>query len=370
MRARMSTRCVMIAMGQFLAPLLAHPTVIAIVLLFLTPNMVGAEARFAHEGPSTSNVVYVDVDVSGGAGDGSSWGNAFESLQEGVDAADAGMQVWVVAGTYTPQSWPNGGFSDARMKHFSLKNGVEVYGGFAGTEIALSQRDWTSNPTILSGDIGVEADPSDNCYHLFFHPRELELDATAVLDGFTLMAANADGTETTGKGGGMYNFLSSPTVLNCVFRENFADEGGGMFNDTASPTIVDCTFTANSADDGGGMFNDFFSAPMLTDCEFAGNAADWNGGGMLNDYISAPMLTGCTFSGNSADWNGGGMFNYNASIPTIERCTLTNNSAWQGGGMYNYFSSPVVVDTVVADNTAQAAGNQVFNMYGKPRVID
>lgn len=40
--------------------------------------------------------------------------------------------------------------------HFSLNNGVAIYGGFAGTETELEQRNVSANPSILSGDIGVE----------------------------------------------------------------------------------------------------------------------------------------------------------------------------------------------------------------------
>ena len=191
------------ALAQRCTVRVSHLAVGFIALFLVAPGAVGADIRPAHEGPSTSNVVHVNASVSGGAGDGSSWGNAFESVQEGISAAEVGTQVWVAVGTYVPESWPNGDSSDARMKHFSLKNGVEVYGGFAGTEISLGRRDWATNPTILSGDIGAEAETSDNCFHLFFHPRELELDATAVLDGFTLTAANANGTGAAGKGGGM-----------------------------------------------------------------------------------------------------------------------------------------------------------------------
>ena len=50
---------------------------------------------------------------------------------------------------------------------------------------------------------------------------------------------------------------------------------GGMYNyDGSSPTLANCTFTSNSADDdGGGMYNYDASSPALTDCNFCGNTS-------------------------------------------------------------------------------------------------
>jgi hypothetical protein len=54
-------------------------------------------------------------------------------------------------GIYTPSATTIPG--DPRSATFQLKSGVAIYGGFAGNETTLSQRDWNVHPTILSGDI-------------------------------------------------------------------------------------------------------------------------------------------------------------------------------------------------------------------------
>ena len=130
-------------------------------------------------------ILYVDADASG-ADDGSSWTNAFEELDEALDAAESGAQIWVAEGVYYPTDDPE------RAESFFLKSGVAVYGGFTGTETSLDQRtaDPDENGCVLSGDIGAEDDDSDNSYHVIIAAG---VDDTAVLDGFLVTGGNADG---------------------------------------------------------------------------------------------------------------------------------------------------------------------------------
>ena len=68
-----------------------------------------------------SGVCYVKTDASG-QNDGSSWMNAYTSLQSALGASPC-TEVWVAAGTYTPTQGTN------RTISFVLKNGVSLYGG-------------------------------------------------------------------------------------------------------------------------------------------------------------------------------------------------------------------------------------------------
>ncbi|HPA57401.1 MAG TPA: hypothetical protein PLT70_08235, partial [bacterium] len=116
------------------------------------------------------SVIYVNESAEG-AEDGTSWENAFMDLQSAIDAAVEGDQIWVAAGKYKPTSvhgiitmedvYDIDEFN--RYLHFRMKNGVEIYGGFAGTETELSQRDFEAHETILSCDLGEIDEQYDNC---------------------------------------------------------------------------------------------------------------------------------------------------------------------------------------------------------------
>ena len=341
-----------------------------------------------------SHLIHVKGDAAG-LNDGTSWADAFTDLQSALNSAVSGDQIWVAAGTYKPSVEIGG--SGERYEAFQMVSGVGIYGGFAGTEANVGQRDWETNVTILSGDIGEEGNSSDNCYHVIYNPSGL--DNTAVLDGFTITGGNAnvsiDPSYYEYRGGGMYNLSSSPTVTNCTFSGNNAGDGGGMCNDNSSPTVDNCTFLGNSADGdggGGGMFNGELSSPTVANCTFSDNSATYGGG--MDNYNSSPAVTNCTFSGNSASdgggmcndnscptvtncifssnsaYDGGGMYNLESSSPTVTNCSFSDNSAQYGGGMYNSNSSPTVTNCTFSGNTASVDGGGMYNYWSSPTVTN
>ena len=108
--------------------------------------------------------------------------DAFTSLQDGLDRAVRGDEIWMAEGTYYPTSDYGRGIGD-RGKHFRLKNGVVIYGGFPNTgDPGWFDRDPNQYETIISGDIGIRDDPSDNCYHVFYHPSGSYLDRDTKVD--------------------------------------------------------------------------------------------------------------------------------------------------------------------------------------------
>jgi hypothetical protein len=362
---------------------------ITVTFFIILGSILGPTAHNAkaQEGQSIM-VLYV---TASGEGDCSGWGNSC-SLQSALSAASSGQEVWVAAGTYTPGT--------DRSATFQLKDGVAIYGGFAGDETDRSARDPAAHQTVLSGEIGASGDTIDNSYHVVTGSGT---DSTAILDGFTITLGYAIDNFPENKGAGMYNSYGSPTLNNLVFNGNWGSSGAGIYNYYSSPalthvtfssntalwdgggmnnyvsntTLTDVTFINNTANggascEGGGMYN-FDSDPVLTDVDFIGNSALYDGGGMYND-VSDPSLTNVTFSGNSAGngggmYNGSGFFESNVSNPTLVNVTFSNNTAqWNGGGMYNNTNSnPTLTNVTFSGNSStNSSGGGMYNYYNSP----
>ena len=367
------------------------------------------------------NAVYY-VDASGGSdsNSGTSWAEAFETLQMALTVAESSDQIWVSEGVYYPDEGP-GQIDNDRTSPFKPRNGIEIYGGFAGNETSLDERDIPAHPTVLSGDIdgnditdprGVVTDTvniqGSNVYHVV--RGDIGVDGSAVLDGFIITAGQADGPGSDAHGGGIFNYQSSPTYRNLTIEGNMtsaggggmanednsnpmlsqisflantaSDWGGGMWNVNSSPTLTDVTFSGNTASWGGGMHSSFSTStltnvtfegntaiqgggmvngeeshPTLTEVEFLNNTASSHGGGMFNSDHNSPTLSNVIFQGNSSGSGGGGMANGNNSNPSLSQVTfLANTASDWGGGMWNVNSSPTLTDVTFSGNTASWGG--------------
>lgn len=241
-------------------------------------------------------VVYVDQDATG-ASDGSSWADAFTDLQSALSYATVpGDKLWIAEGVYKPDA------SD-RQVFFTLPADMEVYGGFNGTETQLSQRDWHTYETIISGDLQGndnsnvtynEATRSDNSYRLFIVSGN-----GVVLDGLVLESAQGNWTSSVAfsrgsaitKGAGVSNLV----LRNSTFRKNVARIGIINFNFTTTVTnnilIESCDFHNNFAIYGAGLSSATNEAGAVTDIEV------YNSRFFNNEAGDIPGGTG--FSGSS-----------------------------------------------------------------------
>lgn len=292
---------------------------------------------------------------------GSTWASACSLQHALTDIAASGDEVWVAAGTYKPTTGSD------RNATFTLRSGVKVYGGFVGTETARDQRNWTTNVTTLSGEIGA-AGNSDNAYHVIVADY---VDAMAVLDGFTVTGGNADdmASDCAGAmcGGGLRSWQGGPTLANITFSHNAGRKGGGMYVYQANPALTNIVFDDNeAADSGGGLYLDNQSNPTLSYVRFVNNRALYGGG--MYEYFSTGMLNDCLFTSNTADVAGGGMHNSN-SAPTLIGVTFyanaVNSSNSGGGGMYNDWSKPLLFGVTFNGNQATGGyGGALYNDVG------
>lgn len=289
-----------------------------------------------------------------GSADCSTWTDAC-SLQTALASAVDGDQIWVERGEYKPSPPGN------RSASFSLKAGVQVYGGFTGDEDDLTERDWLANPTVLSGDIDNNdlTDPTgvitistnivgNNSYHVVTASGGIT--ESTRLDGFAITGGSANVAAPDNSGGGMKNVNSSPVIANVIFSGNRAGEGGGMHNFQSNPLLVNVIFSGNrSCASGCGMEN-AESSPVLTNVVFRNNDAS-HGGGMLNGALSSPHLTNVLFSGNSASVNGGAINNSTNSSPILVNITFSGNNAGRyGGAIFNYWASLTMTNVVMWGN--------------------
>ncbi|MGJ7033108.1 choice-of-anchor Q domain-containing protein [Niabella hirudinis] len=306
-----------------------------------------------------------------GTGAGTSWSTASNDLQKMINASGAGDEIWVAAGIYLPtrkadditgSSTPND-----RNNSFLLKADVKIYGGFLGNETSLSQRNWLTNTTILSGDFSGNdivsgrgsslsiTNNGENACHVVIAADAV---GTATIDGFTVKGGNANSQTTIyvnsrlirqNTGGGMHNTASSPTIANCSFTGNNADWVGGLYNHFSYSTIINCSFTQNYTVSvgGGGMHNEGFST-TITNCSFTGNYTDDSGGGMYNSSGAAPTITNCSFSGNYATLLGGGIFDDETNFSVqLRNSIIWGNTAANGAGIFEYGPNAIVNNSIV-----------------------
>jgi predicted outer membrane repeat protein len=347
-----------------------------VVLLFISFTFIST-VQGAPAAQGSSRIWYVKN--TGTSRLCNSWTNAC-TLQNALEDAITGDEIWVAAGIHKPT---NG--SD-RTKTFMLADGVDVYGGFPAAGGTWEQRNWQKNPTILSWDIGVSDDYSDNSHNVVSAYNLLE---TTVIDGFTIRAGNGtygagmiisqsspiltnlifSDNEVIYDGGGLFNtFFSYPTLTNVTFSGNTAErDGGGMYNEYSSPALTNVTFQNNFATDGGGMYSQDNSILWLTNVTFSANGAHNNGGGLHISNGSTPLLSNVTFFENRAVNYGGGMYS-DYSEPHLNNVTFTRNEGYNsGGGMFNNYSNAVLTDISFEGNSAGSGGG-IFNNFSNPEL--
>ena len=178
-------------------------------------------AYFYFSPPPNGTVNYVDTNAVG-TNDGSSWANAYQRLEEAIDAAAPGDTIWIAQGTYRPTPGSD------RSVSFHIQKPLALYGGFQGNETTLQERDPASFITLLSGDIGIAGDSLDNSYRVLTIEGA---DATVTLDGLSVAYAlnNASTNNLVEQSaGGILVDDTEVHAYNLQVHHNTARYGGGL----------------------------------------------------------------------------------------------------------------------------------------------
>ncbi|MEG1722052.1 MAG: choice-of-anchor Q domain-containing protein [Bacteroidales bacterium] len=161
-----------------------------------------------------SEIIYVKA---GSNGDGSSWDRAFGTLPAGMAAAsDYGdMEIWVASGDY-------------QLTGNLVWRRINMFGGFAGHETKIKQRNLNNKPRILGGAFtsisawGVAAD------------RNVEY----FMDGFIFTRSNGTSTYM-----GVLELYRNQGIRNCIVCDNTYGKNAGGYYDKCS--IINCLFYNN-----------------------------------------------------------------------------------------------------------------------------
>ncbi len=319
-------------------------------------------------GRSLAAVFYVDATATG-TGDGSSWNNAFTSINAALVNANVldGASIWVREGTYNLTNLTG---------TIQVNKAVEIYGGFPDdvSNPDWPDRDWRNAPSIIQGNNGFTC---------------VEISADGTIDGFTItdgsgsytaggiyVSATNDGPEVhaaianctvtgntdTGYGGGIrvHAYVDSCDISNCLVSNNTARYyGGGIYIRGSGTVVTDCCITENVANSiGGGIYTEgsLGTAPIIERCVISGNAAGSGGGGIYNSSRNT-TITNCLICDNALtnqeayEEGGSGIQSYNCTTP-ITNCTIANNHGFGGGFAANYYvtSVPVLKNCILWGN--------------------
>jgi hypothetical protein len=311
----------------------------------------------------------------GGTGDCAAWDTACD-LTTALLNATPGQEIWVAQGVYNP--------GPLRMDTFQIPNGVAVYGGFAGTETALHQRNWKANITTLSGDVLGDDGPgftndADNNYSVV---TTFNTDNTTLLDGFTIRAGYA---EDSGYqfGGGVLVTSSNAHLANLVILQNRAAWcGGGMSIFYGAPTLTNIVVTLNRSDGYAGGIHNNGSSPSLVNVTIAGNVALGGEGGAMYIDTGSPLMFNSIVWGNTQS-SGQQITTTNGATITISYTDTQDGTA--GAGNLNtdpfFVSGPLFVDLAsgnlhlrstspVIDKGSNAYVTLTTDLDGRPRLVD
>lgn len=299
-----------------------------------------------------SHIIRVKSSGGSDSNNGTNWTtDAMATVQGAITKAITGDEIWVA-----------GQFIGASAHITSMKDGISIYGGFAGieSEIKREQRNWIQNITILDGGASgsVINIPSG-------------VTSSARIDGFTICNGKLS---SYGYGAGINCVGASPIIVNNIISSNnTASGGGGISCDTnSSPIIWGNNITGNIASYGNGIRCNNSSPIIYNNIIYANNHSGSIGGGIYC-YNSSPLISYNTIASNevyspsSYSTYGGGIY-CNGGSPQVHDNIISDNVAYKGGGIYSSNSSPVILRNTITKNSASSYGGGIYCNDGQTQV--
>ena len=295
-----------------------------ILSLILTLSVLTATAQI-HVTPTGS-----------GTGTGANWANA-TTLEMAVSNANSGQTIWVQGGTYNLSAT------------LVVPQNVRLYGGFAGTETALSQRNFATNRTIIDASQQFAV---------------VTLEALAVLSGVTVQNGVAN-IPTRMVGGGVLMRAGSRIESSYIINNVATHRGGGVFvegnaeiynsviadnqagtDGFAVSSVAEVLFRNNTVVGNSILDCSAYTTEIFRDTICAGESVTllaktvgtylWNTGATTASITTPPLTANTTFT---------------VTITTQTFCVVVNT--------FDIVVNPIPTVTVVANPTSANPGDMV-----------
>lgn len=227
--------------------------------------------------------IYVNKNATG-LNNGINWTNAYTELSDALNIAEDNEEIWIAGGTYNPHP------TDRSIYFTISKENLKLYGGFAGTEVQISDRMFGTNETILSGDLQANdvntteylsnynntTRNADNSYHII---NIQNTGQNLLLDGLTISDAH-NNLSTTERGGAIvkHKNVAILSLNNCIVKNNVSrNDNAGLIAEFELYLVVSGA-NAGTINGGNGELN-------IKNCEFTGNMSRWGSG--LYSFVRA-----------------------------------------------------------------------------------